>query len=131
MSQVQVEFKLNIGDKSGKCHTKTVKDAQANSLIGLKIGEKVDGKLIGFPSYSFIVTGGSDKDGFPMRPSLNGPIRKKLLLSGGVGYKPPREGRRYRKSVRGNTVSEVTYQINMKVEQEGSKPLSELIAGSA
>jgi len=123
----QLEFKLNIGDKSGKCHTKIVREAQANALIGLKIGDKVDGNLVGLPSYEFIITGGSDTDGFPHRASIDGTGRRKYHLRGGIGYRVPRKGKRVRKSVRGNTISEISYQINMKVSKEGNKALSELI----
>ncbi len=123
----QLEFKLNIGDDKGKCHTKIVREAQATSLIGLKIGDKVEGNLVGLPNYEFIITGGSDKDGFPHRRSIDGVGRRKYLLSGGTGYRVPRKGKRVRKAVRGNTISEISYQINMKVSKKGSKPLEELI----
>ena len=124
----QLEFKLNIGDETGKCHTKIIRDAQANSIIGLKIGSKVDGNLIGLPSWEFIITGGSDKDGFPHRSGIQGSGRRKYLLRGGVGYKVPRKGRRVKKSVRGNTISESSYQINMKVSKKGTKSLEELVS---
>lgn len=124
----QLEFKLNIGDKTGKCHTKIIRDSQANSLIGLKIGSKVEGNLIGLPSWEFIITGGSDSDGFPHRSSIQGSGRKKYLLKGGIGYRVPRKGRRVKKSVRGNTFSESSYQINMKVLKEGTKSLEELVS---
>lgn len=123
----QLEFKLNIGDKKGKCHTKIVREAQANALIGLQIGAKVDGNLIGLPNFEFIITGGSDTDGFPHRSSIEGSGRRKYLLKGGTGYRVPRKGRRVKKSIRGNIISEASYQINMKVAKEGSKSLEELI----
>ncbi|MHA1219141.1 MAG: S6e family ribosomal protein [Candidatus Heimdallarchaeaceae archaeon] len=124
----QLEFKLNIGDQKGKCHTKIVRDAQANSLIGLKLGAIVEGNLIGLPSWEFTITGGSDRDGFPHRASIDGASRRKYLLKGGVGYKAQRKGKRVRKAVRGNTISEASYQINMKVLKAGSKALEELIS---
>ncbi|MCE7742497.1 MAG: 30S ribosomal protein S6e [Candidatus Heimdallarchaeota archaeon] len=124
----QLEFKLNIGDKTGKCHTKIIRDAQANSIIGLKLGSKVDGNSIGLPTWEFIITGGSDKDGFPHRSNIQGSGRRKYLLKGGVGYKVPRKGRREKKSVRGNIISESSYQINMKISKVGSKNLEELVA---
>ena len=37
----QLEFKLNIGDNDGKCHTKIVRDAQATALIGKKLGAEI------------------------------------------------------------------------------------------
>jgi len=124
----QLEFKLNIGDQKGKCHTKIVRDAQANALIGLKLGAKVEGNVIGLPSWEFVITGGSDRDGFPHRSSIEGASRRKYLLRGGVGYKVPRKGKRVRKAVRGNTISEASYQINMKVSKVGSKTLEELVS---
>jgi small subunit ribosomal protein S6e len=124
----QLEFKLNIGDKTGKCYTKTIRDAQANSIIGLKIGSKIDGNLIGLPSWEFIITGGSDRDGFPHRSNIQGSGRRKYLLRGGIGYKVPRKGMRIKKSVRGNLISESSYQINMKVSKEGTKSLEELVS---
>ncbi len=124
----QLEFKLNIGDKTGKCHTKIVRDSQANSLIGLKLGSKVDGNLVGLPSWEFVITGGSDADGFPHRSGIQGSGRRKYLLTGGVGYKVHRKGRRTKKSVRGNVISESSYQINMKVSKAGSKTLEELVS---
>ncbi len=130
MSQV-LEFKLNIGDKKGKAYTKIVRDAQANALIGLKLGQKIEGSVIGLAGWEFVITGGSDRDGFPMRKSVDGPGRRKHLLSGGIGYHPDRKGKRARKSVRGNTISDAIYQINLKVEKEGNQPLSELITDSS
>ena len=124
----QLEFKLNIGDLKGKCHTKIVRDAQANVLIGLKLGDKVEGNSIGLPSWEFIITGGSDRDGFPHRASIDGASRRKYLLRGGVGYNVPRKGKRVRKAVRGNTISEASYQINMKVSKAGPKSLVELVS---
>ena len=127
----QLEFKINIGDTEGKCFSKIVRDAQATALIGLKIGDQIDGNLIGFPTYEFVITGASDRDGFPHRANIQGTGRRKYLLSGGTGYKVPRKGRRIRKSVRGNTLSEVSYQINLKVSKSGNKPLNELIEGGS
>ncbi|NHK33081.1 MAG: 30S ribosomal protein S6e, partial [Asgard group archaeon] len=72
-------------------------------------------------------TGGSDTDGFPHRASIDGTGRRKYLLKGGTGYQVPRKGKRVKKSVRGNTISEASYQINMKISKEGSKSLEELI----
>ncbi|MHA1469026.1 MAG: S6e family ribosomal protein, partial [Candidatus Asgardarchaeia archaeon] len=61
------------------------------------------------------ITGGSDIAGFPMRADIEGPIKKYILLSGGVGFRPRRKGERRRKLVRGNTISEDIVQINMKI----------------
>jgi len=98
-------------------------EKEVPSLVGLKIGEKFDGSLIGLSGFTLQITGGSDKDGFPMRPDLTGTARKKVLLSKGPGFKPIREGMRKRKYVRGNLISVDIVQVNCKiVEGEGDIP---------
>lgn len=99
----------------------------AEFLYGKKIGDKFDGSLIGLPGYVLEITGGTDKDGFPMRPDLDGTARKRLLLSSGPGYRAKRKGVRKRKMVRGNTIAEDIAQINCKVIAYGDKPLEELL----
>ena len=61
------------------------------------------------------ITGGSDKDGFPMKKGVYGSRRMKLLLAGGIGYNPKDEGVRRKKRVRSDTISEEIVQINTKV----------------
>ncbi len=102
------------------------------SLIGKKIGDKVDGSLIGLAGFTLQITGGSDKDGFPMRSDLDGVVRKKALLTKGVGFRGTKkirkvkykvEGMRKRKYIRGNTISDSIVQINFKIlEGEGDIP---------
>jgi len=58
------------------------------------------------------ITGGTDKDGVPMRFDIQGAARKRALLSAGVGYKPKDDGERRRKLIRGRVISEETLQIN-------------------
>ncbi len=123
-----VEFKAVINNtKNGHSYQVTVDGHHANSLIGKKVGEEVDGIFVGLPGYKLKITGGSDKDGFPMRGDLPGPGRRKILLSGSTGFKPNRDGQRKRKTVRGNTVSPDTSQLNLKVIGTGSKPIEELL----
>ena len=63
-----VEFKVVVNDtKKGKSHNVQVSGHHANSLIGKKIGDEVDGIFISLPGYKLLITGGTDKDGFPMR----------------------------------------------------------------
>src|SRR5207245_648479 len=67
------EFKAVIADpKSGKAYKKDITGHYANALIGKKIGEDLDGLYVGLPGYKLQITGGSDKDGFPMRSDLPG-----------------------------------------------------------
>ncbi len=87
-------------------------DPAASQLIGLKIGDTFDGALVGLPGYRLKIRGGSDNSGFPMLPSIPGPVKKKALLSGPPGFHPREKGERRRKTVRGNTISHDIVQIN-------------------
>jgi small subunit ribosomal protein S6e len=123
-----VEFKAVINEvKTGKSYQVTVAGHHANSLIGKKIGDVVDGIFVGLPSYKLTIAGGSDRDGLPMRDDLPGVRRKNILLTDGVGFNSPENGMRRRKNIRGNTVSPDTIQINMTITHEGSKPVEELL----
>ena len=122
-----MEFKVVISDPAtGKAYQKVVSGANANKPIGKQIGDVINGTLVDLPpDYELQITGGSDKDGFPMRPDLPGTGRRRLLLSGGVGYNPKEKGVRRRKTVRGRVISADIVQINMKVVKHGKIPLEE------
>jgi len=121
------DFKAVINDpKTGYSYQVDVTGPQSASLVGKKIGETVDGIYFKLPGYKLQITGGSDKDGFPMRHDLPGQQRSKLLLSGGTGFRPARKGMRKRKAVRGNTVGPTTVQLNLKVVANGPTPISEI-----
>ena len=123
-----VEFRVVVNDtKNGKSYQVQVSGHHANSLIGKKIGDEVDGIFISLPGYKLNITGGTDKDGFTMKKDLPGTVRRKLLLSEGKGFKPLEKGMRKKKSVRGNTINQDIVQINMKVAKAGSKPIDNLI----
>ncbi len=65
----------------------------ANRLIGKQIGDVISGTVVELPpDYELKITGGTDRDGFPMRPDLPGTARRRLLLSGGVGFRPKEKG---------------------------------------
>ena len=113
--------------KTGKSYQKEVAKTKANSLIGRKIGDEIDGIFVDMPGYKLKIMGGTDRDGFPMRKNLPGTQRKKLLLSGGIGFKPKAKGERRKKNVRGNTISEFSMQINMKIINYGPKPVEEVL----
>jgi len=103
------------------------KEINGEPFYGKKIGDKVDGSIIGLNKYELVITGGSDKQGFPMRKGVHGTARKKLLLSGGVGYRPKKKGVRKRKSIRGEIVSEEIAQLNLKVVKEGDKKFEDIL----
>jgi small subunit ribosomal protein S6e len=89
---------------------------KANALVGKKIGDTVSASIVGLPAeWKLLITGGSDSSGFPMIPSLQGGVKKALLLSEPPGFHPRDEGERRRKYVRGNTVTDEIVQINTKL----------------
>lgn len=108
-------FKLTISDKKGKSQTRELKDNEANALLGLQIGQETDATIVGLDG-KLKITGGSDKSGVPMRADIHGGSRKYVLLTKGVGLQDATKGERIRKLIRGNTISEETYQINCKFD---------------
>jgi small subunit ribosomal protein S6e len=121
---VKMAFKIVISDpKTKKSYQKEV---SGEGILGRKLGQAIDGAAAGLAGYELKITGGSDKDGFPMRKDISGPGRKRVLLSGAPGFHPDIEGERKRKSVRGNTVSEDTAQVNTKVVKQGKEPLEKI-----
>jgi len=124
-------FKVVISDpKARKAYQKEIDQGQTG-LLGKKIGDKFSGNHIGLSGYELEVTGGSDKEGFPMRKDVEGLGRKKILLSHPPGFHPKSRGRRKRKSVRGNTISPQISQINVKVVTYGTKSIEESLGVKA
>jgi len=127
-----VEFKTIVNDvKTGKSYNVKVSGHHANSLNGKNIGEIVDGIFVGLPGYKLKITGGSDRNGTPMRADLPGPKRKKLLLSEGLGFHERYQGERRRVAVRGSAISSEIVQINMAIAEYGPKSIEELLAPAA
>ena len=120
-------FKIVISDPKAKKAYQKELDQGASGLMGKKIGDKFQGSHLGLPGFELEVTGGSDKEGFPMRRDVEGPGRKKILLSHGPGFHPASRGRRKRKSIRGNTISPSVSQINVKIISYGQKSVDELL----
>ncbi|MEM2937447.1 MAG: 30S ribosomal protein S6e [Candidatus Bathyarchaeia archaeon] len=119
------KFKIIVSDpEEGNSKTVELEDARAAPLIGKKIGDIIDGTILGLPGCKAQITGGSDKDGFPMRPDVHGGVRRSVVLSGGVGFNPEKRGERKRKNVRGNVITDEIVQINMKIVEKtkGKKP---------
>lgn len=116
-----VSFKLVLSDpKTGKSEASEVKDAGAQLLIGRRIGDVIDAASIGLTG-KIMITGGSDKAGFPMRSDTLGGGKNYILLTRGVGFKTKEEGAKKRKLVRGSTITEETYQVNAKRVDESAK----------
>src|SRR3989338_8098348 len=91
-------------------------------FIGKKIGEQVELGAIGLEGYSAEITGGSDKQGFPMKKDLAGQNRKIVWVT--VNAK---QGQQEKAARRGNTVSDEVAQLNLKLVNYGQKPVAELL----
>jgi len=123
------KFKIIVSDpETGTSKVVELQEARAAPLIGKRIGEVMDGAVVGLSGHKIQLMGGSDKDGFPMRPSVHGGVRRRIVLSGGVGFNPTTEGMRRRKTIRGNVITDEIVQVNMKIVEkpkgakEGKKP---------
>jgi len=116
------KFKVIVSDPDGgKSKVVELDGARAVPLIGRRLGETVDGSVVGMSGRKLQITGGSDKDGFPMRPNIHGGVRVSVVVSKSVGFHPKREGERQRKTLRGNVVTEDIVQVNMKVIEKPKK----------
>lgn len=119
-------FRVIISDpESGTSETVELKENQAAPLIGRRVDEVIDGAVVGLSGYKVQITGGSDREGFPIRPNVHGGVRRKITLSGGVGFNPKTKGERTRKTVRGNVITNEIVQINMKIVEKAKKPEKE------
>lgn len=121
------EFTVAVADpEDGTTYQVDVDAQDANRFIGRELGDEVDGNAVGLDGYTLELTGGSDNAGRPMRGDVRGPNLKEVLLEGGVGYEPKRDGERKRVTVRGREVSDETRQINAKIVDHGSQSVEEL-----
>jgi small subunit ribosomal protein S6e len=98
-----------------------IEDNRLRPLVGTRIGQTIDGSLAGMQGYKLKLTGGTDKDGIPMRPDVHGSAKAHIVLSGGVGYKPKNKGEQKRKVVRGNTISTETTFLNFSIAETPKK----------
>ena len=117
------KFKIIVSDsETGKSRSVELEGPKAVPFIGLKLGDAVDGSVVGMSGVKLQITGGSDKDGFPMRPDVHGGVRVGIILTDGVGFHPQEKGERQRKTIRGNVITEEIVQINMKtLKPKGKK----------
>ncbi len=77
-----------------------------------------------FKGYVLKITGGNDKQGFPMKQGVLLPHRVRLLLSKGHScYRPRRTGERKRKSVRGCIVGSDIAALSLVVVKKGEQEI--------
>jgi small subunit ribosomal protein S6e len=116
------KFKVILSDpEDGKSQVVELEGPRAVPLVGRRLGETLDGAALGFGGYKVKVTGGSDKDGFPMRQDIHGGVKTRVVMAQGVGFHPASQGQRRRKTIRGSVITEEIVQINMTVVEKPKK----------
>lgn len=120
-------MKLVVNDvKTGQSYQREVPKDKEIFLLNKKIGDSIDGSVVGLDGFKLVISGGSTKEGFPLVPSIPGSGRMKALLGKGPGIRHLRKGERRKKTVSGNTVSSSVVQVNAKITEYGAKSLAEL-----
>lgn len=136
-------------DNGGRSYNMTISGNNLSQFLGKRIGDLVDGIFVGegeqtLAGYKLEITGGSDKTGTPMRSDLSGGNRQSVLVTASTGfkghslvfkskggekkrfrYKP--DGMRKRRNFRGNTITQDTRQINLKVVEAANKSLGDIL----
>merc|ERR1711971_1452343 len=91
-----------------------------------RMGQEVDASTLGdeWAGYVFRITGGNDKQGFPMKQGVLTALRVRLLLSKGHScYRQRRAGERKRKSVRGCIVDGNLSVISVVIVKKGDNDI--------
>lgn len=110
---------ITVSNKDGKAYS--VK-TETPTFVGKKIGAIIKLDSIGLNGFEGKITGGSDKQGIPMKHDLDGLLRKKIFITTDT-----KKGIRKRITRRGNTISDETAQINIKIIKEGTQKLNEIL----
>jgi|TARA_B110000208_G_scaffold185744_1_gene241328 small subunit ribosomal protein S6e len=94
------------------------------TLYDKRIAQEIDGGDLQdqFAGFTFRITGGNDKQGFPMMQGVLHPYRKRLLLDKDQKcYRPRKKGERKRKSVRGCIVAHDMAVVNLVIVKQGEQ----------
>ncbi|KAK9347266.1 ribosomal protein S6e-domain-containing protein [Lipomyces starkeyi] len=124
-------MKLNISYPANGTQKMIEIDEERRTHIFMekRIGQEVEGDSVGdeFKGYIFKITGGNDKQGFPMKQGVMHPSRVRLLLSKGHScYRPRRTGERKRKSVRGCIVANDLAVLSLAIVKQGESDIAGL-----
>jgi len=104
-------------------------EKRLQNLYEKRVAQEVDGAVLGdeFEGYILRISGGNDKQGFPMRQGVLTNTRVRLLCKKGhKAYRQRRAGERKRKSVRGCIVGHDISVLNLVVTKVGDKPIAGL-----
>ncbi|XP_044762841.1 40S ribosomal protein S6 [Coccinella septempunctata] len=103
-----------------------VDDHKIRIFFDKRMGSEVAADPLGddWKGYVFKITGGNDKQGFPMKQGVLTNGRVRLLLSKGHScYRPRRDGERRRKSVRGCIVDANLSVLSLVIVRKGEKEI--------
>jgi small subunit ribosomal protein S6e len=99
-------------------------EKRLQNLYERRMAQEIDGAVLGeeFEGTIMRISGGNDKQGFPMRQGVLTNTRVRLLCKKGAkAFRPRRAGERKRKSVRGCIVGHDISVLNLVVTQVGEK----------
>ncbi|CRH01672.1 40S ribosomal protein S6, putative [Plasmodium relictum] len=121
-------MKLNISNPLNNVQKSIEIDDEKKLLpfMEKRIGNVVPGDSIGdeFTGYVFRITGGNDKQGFPMMQGVLTNNRVRLLFKKGMKcYRPRKKGERKRKSVRGCIVGQDLSALNLTLVKKGTNEI--------
>jgi len=124
-------MKINVSYPS-KSSQKTFEIEDEHKMIPFvekRMGAEIPADSLGeeWKGYIVKITGGNDKQGFPMKQGVLKNSRVRLLFKKGMTcYRERRGGMRKRKSVRGCIVGHDLAILNLVVVKEGDKPIEGL-----
>jgi len=124
-------MKFNVADpQTGSQKVFEIEDdKRLRFVLDKRIAQDVNGAIFGdqFQDYTFKITGGIDKQGFPMKQGVLVPDRVRLLLSeNSGGYIMQKKGDRKRRSVRGCIVSREISVVNLIINKRGKEPIPDV-----
>lgn len=121
-------MKLNISCPATGCQKLIECDDEKKlqAFYDRRVSQEVDGEHLGeeYQGYIFRISGGNDKQGFPMKQGVLAQKRVRLLLKKGAScYRQRRKGERKRKSVRGCIVGSDLATLNLVIVKFGDKDI--------
>uniref|UniRef100_A0A6M2DL87 40S ribosomal protein S6 n=1 Tax=Xenopsylla cheopis TaxID=163159 RepID=A0A6M2DL87_XENCH len=128
-------MKLNVSYPATGCQKlfEIVDEHKLRIFYEKRMGAEVEADALGdeWKGYVLRISGGNDKQGFPMKQGVLTNVRVRLLLSKGHScYRPRRTGERKRKSVRGCIVDSNLSVLALVIVRKGVNEIPGLTDGN-